>query len=296
MHRVQCDYIIVWYSAGWNRLAIDSLISPAPTSLMALQMSTTNTAAVYTHTDIVARVVALVPQPTTFIPELVKAQLPQVIPEDRMKVFPAEDYLVDLPVSGTLTDVLEGPLPHRTWLACLTIELETARGSGRTATAIRHPTRVDLIPPLWALPVWDLIAVASQERMLWAEATMWLSISNHRQDDHKYVEHARTLMEGIPWGMMVWALPGLEARSLVRILTRFASFLWLAKWNIDLIQLRILGGGDATAIPANSGLRGWKATVDKNHYHFIYIPANIANIHWVVFCINTEDQTYCWGT
>jgi len=30
-----------------------------------------------------------------------------------MKVFPAEDYLVDLPVSRTLANVLKGPLPHR---------------------------------------------------------------------------------------------------------------------------------------------------------------------------------------
>jgi len=49
---------------------------------MALQMNAMDVAAVYTHTDIVAQVVAPIPQPTTFIPELVKAQLPQVIPED----------------------------------------------------------------------------------------------------------------------------------------------------------------------------------------------------------------------
>ena len=217
---------------------------------MASQTNAMDAAAVYTHVDIVAQVVALVPQPIVFIPELVKAQLPQVIPEDRIKVFPAEDYLVDLPVSGTLADVLEGPLPHQTWLACLTIELETARGSGRAATAIRHPTRADLILPLWALPVWDSIAVASQERMLWVEATTWLSISNHRQEDHKYVEHARTLMGGIPWGMMVWALPGLEARSLVGILARFASFLWLAERNIDLMgiicNMNVVGDGNKT--------------------------------------------------
>ena len=67
--------------------------------------------------DIVAEVVALVPPPTALVPELVKAQLPEVISEDRTKNISASDHLVDLLITGTLSDVRGGPIPHRTWLA-----------------------------------------------------------------------------------------------------------------------------------------------------------------------------------
>jgi len=288
---------------------------------MAQQTDAMDAAAIDTRADIISQVSALVPRPTAFIPELVEAKLPEVISERRMKAFQVKDYLMDIEASGTLVDVLEGPIPHRTWLAKLFLELDKPRESGRAVTAIKHPTREGLILPLWALPVWDSIVVASQERMLWVQATTWLSPGSHRQDDLQYVEGARALMARIPWGMMVWALPGSDSRSLVGILARFISSAWLGERNIDMIgvicnaiaagggngtrshmapvelarQLQALGSLDPEKVRVNSDLRRWGDTATDNGYRLIYIPANIAGIHWVVFRIDTLDESYCWG-
>ena len=47
--------------------------------------------------------------------ELVKARLLEVILEHDLKEIAAEHHLVDLEISGMLS-VLEGLMPHRTWL------------------------------------------------------------------------------------------------------------------------------------------------------------------------------------
>ena len=275
----------------------------------------------YTAVDIVAEVTALVPLPGAFVPELVKAKLPKVIPEGDMKRLSAHDHLVDLKISGSLSDVLEGPIPHRTWLASLGLELEKAKTSGRTITVIRHPTKVGLILPLWALPVWNSIAVASQQRMLWARATDWLKPGDHRPEDREDVERARSLMAKIPWGMTAWALSGWEARSHVGFLAKFLSFSWLGERNIDLMgvccnaiaakdgykthgymapvclgsQLQGISKWEPQQIRDNSGLGGWKTMAVEKGLRYIHIPTNLANSHWVVFGIDIDGQSYCWG-
>jgi hypothetical protein len=279
-----------------------------------------NAARAYTAADIVARVIATVPPPSAFVPELVNARLPKVIPEDRLKQIPARDHLVDLPLSGSLSEVLEGPIPHKTWLVSLRLELEKAKGS-RHVTAIRHPTNFNLILPLWALPVWDSIAVASQERMLWVLATDWLKPSSHRMEDLIDVERARSLMGRIPWGMMAWALSGWDAKSRVGFLAKYLSFSWLGERNIDLMgicanaiaardnyksrgymapvylgsQLQVISTWDEQRISSNADLAGWKAMTVEKRLRYIHIPMNLADSHWVVFGIDTESRTYCWG-
>ena len=115
-----------------------------------MALSTTVTMA-FTGEDIIAQVVALVPPPTAPASDLVKVWLLQVIAEDKLKAISTRNNLVNLPISGSLSDVLEGPIPHRTWLAALGSELTKARESGHLVTAIRHPTQGDLTLPLWAL-------------------------------------------------------------------------------------------------------------------------------------------------
>ena len=275
----------------------------------------------YTTEDIAREVMQLVPPPTASILDLVRAPLPEVIPEDKMKAIPAKDHLVNLDISGTLRSILDGPIPHRTWIASLRMELEKAEKSKHYVAAIRHPTEEDLILPLWALPVWESIAVASQERELWVQATEWLNPSSHRQEDRQDVEHVQDLLAKIPWGMKVWALGGVEAGSHVVLLARFLSFSWLSERNIDLMgvccnatavengsrmrghmaevylgaQLQAIGSWTAKRIQESSTLWGWKAFAEENRLRYIHIPTNLTNTHWVVFCIDIEEQTYCWG-
>ena len=134
--------------------------------------------------DIAATVAALVPHPSVSVSELVKARLPTVISEHEAAKIPPKNHLVNLVISGTLSDVLEGPIVHRTWLTKLQDEHNKAQKAGCIITSIQHPTQADLTLPLWALPVWDSMAVPSQDRMLWVKATKWLKPSNHRREDH----------------------------------------------------------------------------------------------------------------
>jgi len=274
-----------------------------------------------TAADIIAAVSARVPPPSAPVPELVMARLPPVIPEHTMKKYTADDHLVHLQVSGTLTDVLEGPMPHRTWVARLQTDLEKAQTSGRTVTAIRHPTQVGLTLPLWALSVWDSMAVAAQERMAWVEATEWLRPGNHRPDDHHLVEEARRLIARFPWGLKGWPLYGNDSESQVGFLAKFISTRWLAERNIDIMgiccnavtvanggpmtaymapvhlgaQLQFIDGWDAERIRTHRDLGSWKDEAKKYGYRYIHIPINFGNNHWVVVVIDIEEQTYLWG-
>ena len=124
-----------------------------PTTATAVTIATTTE-------DIAATVAALVPHPSASILELVKARLPPVISEHEAAKIPPENHLVNLAISGTLSDVLEGPIPHRTWLTKLREKRNKAQKAGCIVTSIQHPTRADLTLPLWALPVWDSIAFA----------------------------------------------------------------------------------------------------------------------------------------
>ena len=173
---------------------------------MAEPMKAANAGKAYTAVEIVCAVAALVPSPYAFVPELIAAQLPQVIPEDDVKKLDAKAHLVDLEISGSLPKVLEGPIPHKTWIATLKHELAKATESGSVVTAVKHPTEDGLILPLWAIPVWDSIAVASQECMLWQRADVWLRPGTHRPEDQALVERVQGLMGRIPWTMMAWPL------------------------------------------------------------------------------------------
>jgi len=274
-----------------------------------------------TAADIVAEVTALVPPPSASVLHLVNAGLPEVIAEHDMKKFKPGRHLVNAKITGTLPQVLEGPIPHRTWLASLQMELAKAQKSGRKVTAIKHPTKANLALPLWALPVWDSIAVASQERMLWVEAIDWLRPGEHRQDDQELVEEARGLMEKIPWGMRAWALYGNDAESHMGFLAIFLSTSWLAERNLDIMgvccntaaaengdaviaymapvhlgaQLQWAAEWDDEKIKANRDLCEFKDTIMEKGYCYIHIPANLANAHWVVFLMDVKEKSYCWG-
>jgi len=203
-----------------------------------LTLDATATIAV-TATDIIAEVSALVPPQLVSVLELAEARLPQVIPEDDLEDLPPEDYLVSLKVTGTFSDVLDGPIPHRTWLCKLQTALEDARKSGRTVTVIGHPTVMGITFPLWALPVWDSIVVPSEQRMRWVEATRWLSPRNHRKEDQGLLQEARKVMARIPWTMKASALSGAQADSYMGFLAWFLSTLWLAERNIDIMAICI---------------------------------------------------------
>ena len=288
---------------------------------MAQPNATPAVAMFITAADIIATVSALVPNPAASVAELVKARLPEVISEHDLKKIAVEPHLVNLEVSGTLSDMLEGPIPHRTWLAKLQTELEKVQEGGCIVSSIQHPTQPHLIFPLWALKVWDSIAVAAQERMLWATATEWLKPGNHRKVDLNLVEDARALMAKMPWGMRAWALYGSDAGSRIGFLARFLSTLWLSERSIDIMgvccnaatsangggavshmapvylsaQLQWISGWGPQKIRDNRILGHWRITAQENGYHFIHIPVNIIGMHWVVFLISIKDQTYSLG-
>jgi len=268
---------------------------------------------------IIAAVVELVPPPAAPVPELIKARLPKVLSEAQMKKYTAAHHLVDLPISGALSDVFEGPIPHRTWLASLQQEL--AKPHKTPITAIRHPTRRKLILPLWALPVWDSIVVAAGQRMLWVRAADWLRPDEHRPEDHVEVERARAHMEDIPWGMAVWALPAESARSLIGFHAKLLSSVWLSERNVDLMgvccnaiaaednyksrgymattflgaKLGWISGWDDQKIRDDTDLTEWTTVAAEKQLRYIHIPVNLANTHWVVFGIDLDNRTYFWG-
>ena len=276
----------------------------------------------YTRADIINAVQALVPPPTAFVPDLIRAQLPTVIPEDKMKAIPANCCLVKALTSGSLPEVLGMEIPHKTWLASLRDGLEmVGRLHPASVTAIKHPTVSDLYLPLWALDVWDSIAVACQERMRWVQATEWLEPDQHRAEDMEAIESARSIMAKIPWGMMAWALPGSDGASLPGFLARFLSLSWLAERNIDLmgvrcnaiaaadparsnnhvaivylgLQLQGIGKWNDEKIQSNKDLHGWKALAAEKELRYIHIPVNLDNSHWVIFCVDLDKKTFCWG-
>jgi len=204
---------------------------------MVLPSAATIAVILVTAADIIAEVTTLVPSPSMSVLHLVNAGLPEVIAEHDLKRFQPGRHLVNAKITGTLPQVLKGPIPHRTWLASLQMELTKAQKSGRKVTAIKHPTKANLVLPLWVLPVWDSIAVASQERMLWVEANDWLRPGKHRPDDQELVEEARGLMERIPWGMKAWALYGNDAESHMGFLAIFLSVSWLAERNLNIMGI-----------------------------------------------------------
>ena len=268
--------------------------------------------------DIVSQVTVLIPPPTAFVPDLLTAQLPRVIPESQTNKIPAADHLVNLATTGALPDILKGPIPHKTWIAKLRNELDSARASGRTVSAIRHPVQRDLIVPLWAIPVWDLIAGALQDCMLWNQTMDWLRPNDHKEEDRELVEHACTLIKTLPWGMKAWALYGSDRASRVAFLARFLSSCWLGERNIDImgvccnareggaaghymalaslgVQLGWIASRDELKIQNNSDLSVWKSLAADKGIRTIHIPVNLANTHWVVFCVDLKLQTYWWG-
>ena len=227
------------------------------------------------------------------IPDLVKAGLPKVIPEEDCKPFKAEQHLVNLNITGDLSNVLKGLMPHKTWVAALVTALEKAEKAKQTITTIKHPTEKGLILPLWVIPVWDSIMDTVQQRMLWVQVTDWLKPGDHRPEDLRLVEQAQGLMARIPWGSMAWALPGYEGGLLVGFLANFLSFTWLAKWNVDILAIicnacsaenvnkrqhfvasvylshlfQSVGKWDAKWIWKDSDLNWWKDVATDKGYH-----------------------------
>jgi len=274
-----------------------------------------------TAAEIIAQVSALVPPSSASILDLISANLPDVIPEHTLDSIQSSDHLVDLEISGTLAHVLNGPIPHKTWLARLKIDLEEVQRSGRTVAAIKHPMLEDLIVPLWALPVWYSIADASDERMLWIKARDWLRPGNHREEDWELVEGARNLMGRMPWGMKAWALHANESDSYIGFLARFLSYSWLGNRDIDIMGIccnaAIVERGRNTThhvapaylgamiqwIPEwppektriNRDVVEWRDLVIEKGYRYIHIPVNLSNVHWVVYLIDMEDESYSWG-
>ena len=60
-------------------------------------------------------------------------------------------------------------------------------------------------------------------------------------------------------------------------------------------QLQTIGSWDDKKILENRDLGGWKARAVQGGFRYIHIPVNFINVHWVIFCIDIEAQTYCWG-
>jgi len=305
-----------------NRAIASTLISTlATTTPMVLPSGATIAVIPVTTADIIAEVTALVPTPSMSVLHLVNAGLPEVIAEHDLKRFQPGRHLVNAKITGTLPQVLEGPIPHRTWLVSLQMELTKAQKSGRKVTAIKHPTKANLVLPLWALPVWDSIVVASQERMLWVEANDWLRPGEHRPDDWELVEEAHGLMERIPWGMKAWALYGNNAESHMGFLAIFLSISWLAEQNLNIMgvccnaaaaengdlviaymapvhlgaQLQWAAEWDDEKVKTNCDLCEFRDTILEKGCRYIHIPANLANAHWVVFLMDVEEKSYCWG-
>jgi len=132
---------------------------------------------------------------------------------------------------------------------------------------------------------------------------------------------AHGLLARIPWGMKAWPLYGYEAQSRVAFLARFSSTMWLAERNINIMsvccnaagmvepgsiqgymapvylgaQLQGIGDWDAERIQGNRDLSHWKNTAIEKQYHYIHIPVNFLNAHWVVFLIDIKAKTYSFG-
>ena len=60
-------------------------------------------------------------------------------------------------------------------------------------------------------------------------------------------------------------------------------------------QLQTIGSWDDKKIQGNCDLGGWEAKAAQDGFHYIHIPINFINVHWVIFHIDIEAQTYCWG-
>ena len=135
------------------------------------------------------------------------------------------------------------------------------------------------------------------------------------------MDHAQRLIATIPWGMKAWPLPGLQASSHIGFIAKFLSWSWLNERNMNLMavccnsavmgqggkprdhvalcyfgsQLQGISGWMAERIKENVDLGWWGTDAAEKGYRYIHIPISLANTHWVVYRIDIEERTYCWG-
>ena len=267
-------------------------------------------------THIPPEISALFPSPMDSVESLISHNSfsPQPIGGKRLR--PAKSCIVDSGVRWRKEDLLTAPIPPLQWIGDLEMELKAQLGAGRHLSALQHPTIPDLRLPLWMVSLWFVIQAIEAQKTLWTEAVTWLSSDAVTGEE---VDCASELIKQLKWGTTIWPL--LEPTTLIGLVAELLSTRWLRERHLDLWGLYLtccagegvrdfyIGGVYIAQVlkqlPAGKekGM-SWAeqgtvfdtlAIVVKEGFRTILLPANLNQNHWVLFRIDLDKKTFCYG-
>ena len=61
------------------------------------------------------------------------------------------------------------------------------------------------------------------------------------------------------------------------------------------LQLQGIEDWDNKRIQNNTDLYGWRVLAVREGIHYIHIPVNLSNTHWVIFCVDLDKKSFWWG-
>jgi len=187
-------------------------------------------------------VLAILPRPTDLIPSLLTNDtLPTlIVPYDQL--LPVPSCITDTDVQWEAEQLYSLPLPDRRWHAELEFELKRwFRQLGPHPRSFRHPTKNDIVLPLWVVSAWEPLLTVVGERQLWVVADTWLTMQAAEGFD---VSSARDLIATMQWGAQSWDIN--DPSTLTGLLAELLSTAWLWERHLKLFAAYLthrLGAG-----------------------------------------------------
>lgn len=274
-------------------------------------------AALIDVTDVPKDVWSRLPAETVPVSSLLKANIPDCLSNTSI-MRAAHLCFSPLDPHWTIDELFKTPLPSRSWLDSLEINLSKMWGSGTCSIVPPQSPNPDLWFPLWVVNFWNTAVEVAEQRDKWRAAEGWLS--GRMQDSG--VREARGLLEKIPWGLRLWSLTGHDKVTRVGHLAGLLSNEWLGERHIDTVSscldmraqrepgsrptiliagadlnvyLSYSSGATIEAVQAHSGLGMYAKQISDHNYSRVFIPALVGRNHWIVFSVDFEKYTFEYG-
>lgn len=261
-------------------------------------------------TSIPDEVNALFPPGCLSIPLFVKWSVPTELSKESLSEESAGPCLIDAETCWSLDTLQDLPTPPGKWLRALDAALRS-RWQREQITAVQHPTFPEARLPLWAIEYWQALRTVGREIQKWRSAIRWLLRRPKSLDCEKVVR----ALNMAPWSMNVWSLPAADSAVKIGALWTFLSHRSLNETHIHAfaaiangrtpvvfvtnvaftMKLQNAEMLNAEQLRADEDLAAVVTTVTSRRSNIILIPANMGDVHWVLFRVDIASKHIACG-
>jgi hypothetical protein len=248
------------------------------------------------------------------ITDLVYRGFPLFLPQSITSLVSATSCITGIDVCGSVEDILANPVPVKSWINRLELELQRRMDLKSSPASLRHPGTTNLFLPLWAVTYWAALASAMDQQIQWVESMEWL---RERMVEGLSIAAANIVLQRMPWGMTISAIP--ESSTSVVLLSHLLSDKWLrerhldifavyltsrtrghaAEWWFGAVYLSVLIKGfevpKGTAGRSKGSLGDFEEMITAGGYKFLMFPANLSRKHWILFHVDVERKEFRFG-